>query len=232
MPKFGIAHVAVAVVIVTASTAAAAVVRSGADEEVVTVSTAAAGAGRSGPDEEARSFAADAQISESRAAGLLEDQGRYGAVDAELVRRLGDDFGGLWVEDGTQLVIGVAAAENAEQKAIVRTVVARAGVQEAAEIAWRHTSQRKLLRVQAQLDRQVEPLNARSPHTIDVEPDLPAGRLLLSLPAQPTPAQSAYAERLRHAELGVDIEVTRRESELRAWSERSPGTTPGTTPTP
>lgn len=157
-------------------------------------------------------YAADAGISLEQAAQNLKDQRNVGRLAELCERRLGESFGGLWIDaDGDQRIkvglVGPARGPVADRViATAWAVIAEAGLDGKADLVKREHSLKELEAVQHRMETELARLNPASPmvrgvpqrvKSIDAIADVRAGVVEVWVPRRDelTDEQAAFVWR-------------------------------------
>lgn len=160
---------------------------------------------------EISSYARDAKVSEGEAAARLGRQRALPALAAAARKNLGDAFGGLWVDngDGDRIKLGVVGFDGGRSAAAqhARDALSAVGLTDGAETVAYPRSERDLQSDQRALDAALESANKGTATTIDVEVDVPNGRLRLLVPPDGVILTGAQQEFLATAQERVKSAV-------------------------
>lgn len=165
--------------------------------------------------EEIESFARDAGISESAARSSLAAQGRAPDLASAARRAAPAAFGGLWVQR-TRIKIGITADAPNAARTTIRQDAERLGIAAFVDIVEVRQSERHLLAIQRELERDAAAVNRDAETTIDIELDVRRSVVTVDLPSAPlraTSAQVAFVERVREQH-GTTIRVVAKTSQL------------------
>ncbi|MDA0185182.1 S1 family peptidase [Solirubrobacter phytolaccae] len=149
--------------------------------------------------EEITSLAAAEGISAAEAQEQLVEQRRIPLLAEAARAQLGDEYGGVWVEDG-RIKLAVVSAPGAEGRsalpqetsANVNEAVAAADLGDDVDVVPAPRSEAGLTALQAELDKRLAVANVGAPITIDAESDVKTGTVRLNVPPAPTPEQAQF----------------------------------------
>ncbi|WP_320671965.1 S1 family peptidase [Patulibacter defluvii] len=146
------------------------------------------------------SYVKQANITPEEARLRLEDQRKLPALTAAAKQRLGDRYGGIYVDNDAddRITIVTAPGDTASAKRAAQDAAgeafADANLRRPGAVVEGSTAERSREALQQRIDEDLKAVNRSAPVTVDVEPDVKTGRLRLLVPVNATPEQRAFAD--------------------------------------
>ncbi len=131
--------------------------------------------------EEVESLANDRGISlEASRAQLIDERG-LDRLTVGLRAAFGDRFGGIWVDNGT-ITMALTGAPSDSDRRLVKTSAAAASIASVVRVVEHRYSERELVELVGELQRQVDLANQGAGRPIEVEPDVTRGVVVVRRP--------------------------------------------------
>jgi hypothetical protein len=166
-------------------------------------------------DEEVSSAAADRGVSAATAREQLQDERQLPLLERRARLALGDNYGGVWVDDKGHIKLAVVSARDAIPTGLAseaQQAITAASLNDRVSLVATPNSEDKLSSIQAEIDKLLTKANQGAASSIDVESDIIASSVRLNVPLSLTQKQRRLLKRLREHYEDMLVVVEKRHS--------------------